>query len=186
MLSSFFSEFDWTLLVRSFGAWTCVSRESWQEHCMIVYPDLLWMFFSKLTTTFWWEYLTDVRQRHLVTLPVFSENENDDKQYELYFKTIANVRFSSFHISTWITRMWIACVRGIRLVFFSEQKPTTVSVWLIGQNYILKQTECCYDFSEHYSSKKTKVGIVWNITWICSEQGTTQIVYSGNNPNKLS
>lgn len=72
MLLSFFSEFDWTLLVRSFGAWTCVSRELWQEYCMSVCPDLLWTFCSKLTTAFWWEYLTDARQRHLLTLLVLS------------------------------------------------------------------------------------------------------------------
>ena len=57
-------------------------------------------FCSKLMTRFWQEYLIDTCRRHLVTLLVFFlKNENDEKQYELWFETIANVHVPLLRVS---------------------------------------------------------------------------------------
>lgn len=68
-------------------------------------------------------------------------------------------------------------------VFFGAK--TDNDECLIDRVKLRFKTDGIRTFSKHCSGKKTKVGIVWNMTRICSEQGITQIVYSGNNPNKL-
>lgn len=142
MLSSFFSELDWTLLVRSFGAWTCVSRELWQKYCMSVCPDLLWIFFSKLMTAFWREHFMNTRRRHLVTLAVFSQgtrtttNDTSNNSRQLLICVFLRFvpRLEQHGCERYVFGKSVSC-------FLSEQKPTTMNVWLIERNHVLKQTE---------------------------------------------
>ena len=128
----------------------------------------------------------NMRRRHLVTLAVFfqgtrtatNDTSNNSRQLLICVFLRFALRLEQHGCERYVFGKSVSCFFGAE----TDNDERLVN----RENHVLKQTEYYEDFSKYHSSKKTKVGIVWNITRICSKQETTQIIYSGNNPNKLS